>query len=174
MCLSLRYPIRAFRAPSFGRREKHRGHTCTRRTNQDCPELLSWRFGFSHGVLRLGLKGVDLLIELRNERLEILELVLDGHGDVWVDRGCGRRGGQRRRDVPRRERVPILTPRDVSGFSGNSRCDWPEPMTARAMPGLSHTNSQHVLCFSLSGTSYSSSFSVAFIYTSYSGMSRGW
>lgn len=47
---------------------------------------MSWRFGFGDGVLRLGLEGLDLLVELRHERLEVFELVLNGHGDVRVDR----------------------------------------------------------------------------------------
>lgn len=55
--------------------------TCTRGTDQDCSELLRWRLGTSDRFLCLSFERVDLLVELRDERLEVLEFVLDGHGE---------------------------------------------------------------------------------------------
>jgi hypothetical protein len=66
------------------------------RTNEDGTELLCWRPGPLHGVLCSVLERVNLFVQLRDETLEVLELVGRCHfvseGEKWAG---GRGGGER-------------------------------------------------------------------------------
>lgn len=52
-------------------------HTSAGRSNQNRPQLLSWRF--RDRILRLGLQRLDFSVELLNKRFEIVDFVRRGH-----------------------------------------------------------------------------------------------
>lgn len=102
--------------------------TCAGRAHEDGTQLLRWRLARDR-VLRLRLQRLDLRVELRDERLEVLEFVGAGHGGclavrarakgAWSERRGERETRRGARGTPGAALWPGRMPRSPPAF-----CAW--------------------------------------------------